>query len=427
MRGVESELSIGGEGACGAYRQVISTATAALRRGGPQQSALTELHRVSRLGAALCEAKAKARSVEAKVDGRVVTVGDPGDSIAAIHWLAAYAAARVTGDEAALDAITALDPHAHVPNGTATVVPYTRLASTLAAFDTAAPWETRHDNAMASAETLPNGRESTAFHVCRMLDAFDLTAFRDSAKRGLFDKLLKREAPWTIPEGLNVDEWDKATPAALASLTSGDGASNELSLWGVLAACSIGASWGLRVPAGGGLAPWLFDGSAVSPPPRANMQLLARPTPALVFTLTFLRVDRGELVSDLLIVRPHGALEVRHKRFDASRAPRASWVYTTRTASDVERQLRALMLAANVLQDQDGNVMPGDPGVVMVTVSDKTRSVGASLQRARAKSPPWSSLFEFCESLIARITGSRKVDAHIAALPLGAVKRVAGE
>lgn len=55
-----------------------------------------------------------------------------------------------------------------------------------------------------------------------------------------------------------------------------------------------------------------------------------------------------------------------------------------------------------------------------------TRSVGASLQRARAKSPPWSSLFELCEGLIARITGARKVDGPIAALPLGPVTRVAG-
>lgn len=426
MNGDDSDLSAGGERASGAYAKVISSATAALRSGAPKSKALPELQRVARIGAALCEAKTKARPVETKVDGRARTVGDPQDFLAAIHWLAAYAAARVTGDEVALDAITGLDPHAHLPNGVVTVVPYTRLASTLAAFDTAAPWESRHESAMATAETLPNGRESTAFHVCRMLDAFDLTAFQDSAKRGFFDKVLGREAPWAIPEGPHVERWDNATPAALASLTSGDGASNDLGLWSVLAVCAVGASWGLRVPAGGGLAPWLFDGSAVSPPARANMQLLARPTPALVFTLTFLRVDRGDVVSDLLIVRPHGALEVRHKRFDASRTPRESWVYTARAAADVERQIRALMLAANVLHDQDGNVRPGDTGVVMVSVSDKTRSVGASLQRARAKSPPWSSLFELCEGLIARITGARKVDGPIAALPLGPVTRVAG-
>jgi hypothetical protein len=426
MSGHDSDLSGGGERACGAYAKVISRATAALRSGAPKQAALPELQHVARLGAALCEAKSKAKSVETKVDGRAIRVGDPEESLAAIHWLAAYAAARVTGDEAALDAITALDPHAHLPNGAATVVPYTRLASTLAAFDTAAPWESRHESAMATAETLPNGRESTAFHVCRMLDAFDLTAFRDSAKRGFFDKVLKREGPWAIPEGPRVERWDEATPAALASLTAGDGASNDLSLWSVLAASAIGASWGLRVPAGGGLAPWLFDGSAVSPPARANMQLLARPTPALVVTLTFLRVDRGDLVSDLLVVRPHGALEVRHKRVDASRAPSESWVYAARTSAEVERRVRALMLAANVLHDQDGNVMPGDTGVVMVTVSDQTRSVGASLQRARAKSAPWSSLFELCEGLIARITGARKVDDAIAALPLGPVTRVVG-
>ena len=139
------------------------------------------------------------------------------------------------------------DPHVHLSNGVATVVPYTRLASTLAAFDTAAPWEGRHEHAMATAETLPNGRESTAFHVCRMLDAFDLTAFQESEKRGFFDKLLKREAPWTIPEGPHVAQWEQATPAALASLASGDGASNDLCLWSVLAACSVGASWGLQI------------------------------------------------------------------------------------------------------------------------------------------------------------------------------------